>query len=133
HDLTFFVDLEHSKRIAAEYSTEVFERATIERLVEHLLHVLEQMMIDVDRPVAQLELLTAAERATVLEAWNDTARTWPDDASMIDLIERQVRRTPERIAVAAVDDELTYAELDARANAVAGALQAAGVGPDVLV
>lgn len=133
NDLTLFVDFEHSKRIAAEYSTDVFDRSTIERLVEHLLHVLEQMMADVDRPVTELDLLTTAERTRLVETWNDTARTWPHDASMVDLIEQQVRRGPDRIAVSAVDGDLTYAELDARANAVARALQDAGVGPDVLV
>ena len=76
--------------------------------------------------------MAAAERARLLEAWNDTATAY-DDRCVHTLFEAQVARTPDATAVVFEAEALTYAELDARANRVAHVLRTMGVGPDTLV
>ena len=83
-------------------------------------------------PIDRLPVMAAAERARLLEAWNDTATAY-DDRCMHTLIEAQAARTPDATAVVFEAETLTYAELDARANRVAQVLRTMGVGPDTLV
>ncbi len=83
-------------------------------------------------PVRALPLMSAEEEQRVLYTWNDTARPLPADLVHA-LFEAQADRTPDAVAVVAGADSLTYAALDARANRIAHALRARGVGPDVLV
>ena len=116
-----------------EHRTDLFDGARIERMLGHLLTLLESVAADPDRPVSQLPLLTAGERTTLLERWNDTAAPYPRDLCVAELFEQQAARTPDAIAVVADDAVLTYAALDRQANQLAHRLQAAGVGPDVLV
>jgi len=115
-----------------EYSTDLFDEATVARLVEHLRAVLAGAVADPDRPVAELPLLTAAERGLLLEAWNDTAVPVADDC-LHRRFERQVQATPDAVAVVFGGEQATYAELDRRANQVARQLRGLGVGPDVPV
>ncbi|WP_420127106.1 amino acid adenylation domain-containing protein [Longimicrobium sp.] len=126
---------EYGGRIAGsvEYATALFDRATVERHVGYLRRVLEQMVADDTRPVHRLELLSAAERRTVVEAWNATDATFPADACVHQLFEAQVERTPGAVALSFMGEGLTYAELNALANRLAHHLRALGVGPEVRV
>lgn len=85
------------------------------------------------RSLADLPIMSEQERQEVLFGWNDTARSYDRDACVHDLIERQVRLTPDAVALAFQSHSLTYAEMDRWAEAVAAVLVAEGVGPDVLV
>ncbi len=85
------------------------------------------------RRIGELPLLTEAERHQLLVAWNDTATDYPKDRCIHQLFETQARRTPDAVAVVCDDRQLTYAELNARANQLAHQLTALGVGPEVLV
>jgi amino acid adenylation domain-containing protein len=116
-----------------EYATALFDRATVERHVGYLRRVLEEMAVDDAKPLERLELLSAAERRTVVEEWNATAAAFPAGECIHQLFEAQVARTPGAEAVSFEGDRLTYAELNARANRLAHHLRALGVGPDARV
>ncbi|HEX9937035.1 MAG TPA: amino acid adenylation domain-containing protein, partial [Longimicrobium sp.] len=115
------------------YSTDLFERGTIERMLGHLARLLEQVAADADVRLSELELLGEAERSQVLEAWNDTAAEVPSDRCIHELFEAQAARTPDDVAVVFEDASLTYAELNARANRLAHHLRGRGVGAEVRV
>ncbi|HEU4558925.1 MAG TPA: amino acid adenylation domain-containing protein, partial [Longimicrobium sp.] len=118
---------------ALNYSTDLFDRSTVQRMLGHLARVLEQVTADADVRLSQLELLGPAERARVLEEWNRTAAEYPADRCIHELFEAQAERTPTEIAVVFEGEELSYAELNRRANRLAHHLRALGVGPDVRV
>ncbi|HEU4559708.1 MAG TPA: condensation domain-containing protein, partial [Longimicrobium sp.] len=120
-------------RGALNYSTDLFERGTIERMARHLERVLEQVAADVDVRLSRLDLLGEAERALVLEEWNRTEAEYPADRCIHELFEAQAARTPGAVAVVFEEAELTYAELDERANRLAHHLVRLGVGPETRV
>ncbi|MEU5018279.1 non-ribosomal peptide synthetase [Streptomyces angustmyceticus] len=133
-DLTMSVR-EDGDRIAArmEYSTDLFDRATIERMAGHFGVLLAAAVADPDRRVGELELLTGAERERLLVEWNDTATHFPADLGVPELFEERVRERPDAVALTAGEQSLTYAELNAEANRLARRLKGLGVGPDTLV
>ncbi|MCY1078719.1 non-ribosomal peptide synthetase [Archangium lansingense] len=110
-----------------EYSTDLFESGTIERMVGHLHVLLEAVLAEPQRPVAELSLMDARERQRVLTEWNDTRADFPANACIHDLFEAQVARTPEATAVVYEDTTLTFRQLDERANQLARHLLASGL------
>ncbi|MBV9790939.1 MAG: LLM class flavin-dependent oxidoreductase, partial [Chloroflexi bacterium] len=112
------------------YETQHFDAATIERLLAQLQILIEGMIDRLDQPLSQLTLLSEDERRRLLVDWNATSAAYDQDACLHTLIERQVEQTPEAVALAFEDTQLTYAELNARANQLAHHLQALGVGPE---
>ncbi|RKH14651.1 amino acid adenylation domain-containing protein [Corallococcus sp. CA053C] len=134
YDLSLLlVDLPQGLRVIAEYSTDLFEPATAERLLGHYQTLLEGIVAQPDLSISSLPLLPEGERHRVLKAWNDTAVTHPAEATLTSLIEAQVARTPDAVALEFEGTRLTYRELDARANQLAHALRKHGVGPEVRV
>jgi amino acid adenylation domain-containing protein len=115
------------------YSTDLFERGTADRMLGQLVRVLEQVAADADVRLSRLELLGEAERALVLEAWNRTEAEVPADRCIHALIEAQAARTPEAVALRFEEASLTYRELNERANRLAHYLVRQGVGPEVRV
>jgi len=115
------------------YSTDLFDRATIQRMLAHLRRVLEQVGDDADLRLSRLELAGPDERALVLDTWNRTAHPFPGGACVHELFEAQVARTPEALALAWGDETLAYRELDARANRLAHHLVGLGVRPETRV
>jgi amino acid adenylation domain-containing protein len=120
-------------RIGLNYSTDLFERGTVDRMLGHLARVLEQVAADADVRLSELELLGEAERALVLEGWNPTAADYPADRCIHELFEVQASRRPGVVAVRFEEESLTYGELNARANQLAHHLGRRGVGPEVRV
>ena len=118
--------------VAVEYNTDLFDPLTITRMLGHLEMLLTGIVAAPQQRLSQLPLLTAAEQ-TLLDEWNDTARPFSEDRCIHQLFEEQVRRTPEAPAVSYEKEQLSYAELNARANQLAHYLQAQGVGADVPV
>ncbi|MES1242476.1 MAG: amino acid adenylation domain-containing protein, partial [Acidobacteriota bacterium] len=116
-----------------EYSADLFEETTVRRLLERFRTVLEGVLADPAQPLSKLPVLTAREREQLLGEWNDTRVPYPREACIHDLFEEHVRRVPEALALRFEGGEMTYAELSARANALAAILVAEGVGPDQLV
>ncbi|HEU4880987.1 MAG TPA: condensation domain-containing protein, partial [Longimicrobium sp.] len=115
------------------YSTDLFERGTIDRMLGHLERVLEQVAADADVRLSQLELLGGPERALVLEEWNRTAAEVPADRCIHELFEEQAERTPAAVALRFEEESLTYADLDERANRLANHLRRRGVRPETRV
>src|SRR5256886_16122518 len=99
------------------------------RYQTHLVAILA----DPNRPVSDLPLLTEATRRQILVDWNDTAADFPKDACIHELFESQVRRTPDAVAAVFEDEQLTYRELNTRANQLAHHLRTLGVGPETRV
>ncbi len=115
---------------ALEYSTDLFDRTTMERLWRHYLGLLEAATATPDLPAADLPLATAAERHQLLVEWGDTESGDPRGATVADLFEEQARRRPDAVALAAAEGCVTYGELEARANRLAHELRARGVGAE---
>lgn len=115
------------------YCRELWEKASIERMTGHFQTLLEGLVANPDQHIGKLPLLTAQERRQLLVDWNDTAIAYPRDKCVHQLFEEQVERTPDSIAVRFENQQLTYAELNARSNQLARYLRSRGVGPEVLV
>ncbi|WP_247417880.1 amino acid adenylation domain-containing protein, partial [Ralstonia pseudosolanacearum] len=116
-----------------DYATALFDRATIERYLGYLHRLLKAMAADDSQEVNRIALLDEGERTQLLESWNETKAPYPRASTIHGLFEAQVRRTPEAIAVVHEGQQVSYAELNARANRVAHALRRLGVGPDARV
>jgi pristinamycin I synthase-3/4 len=112
-----------------EYATDLFDRGTVELLARQLLRLLAAVVSDPERPIGELDLLGAGERHQLLVEYNDTRVEHRDTPGIHELFADQVRAVPDHVAVSLRDDELTYAELNERANQVAGQMIAAGVRP----
>jgi amino acid adenylation domain-containing protein len=116
-----------------EYSTDLFDDATIERMGGHFQTLLEGIVANPERRVSDLPLLTEAERHQLLVEWNQTRADYPRDKCVHEMFEEQVERTPDAVAVVFENRHLTYRELNQRANQLAHHLQELGAGPEVLV
>ncbi|MGE0446839.1 MAG: amino acid adenylation domain-containing protein, partial [Vicinamibacterales bacterium] len=114
------------------YAADLFAPPTADRLARRLVHVLQAMAAAPDRPVAELDLLPPAERQLLVDTWNRTTAGVPQGA-VHNLVEEQARHTPDAVAVRCGAESWSYRELDERANAVAAALQARGIGKGALV
>jgi amino acid adenylation domain-containing protein len=111
-----------------EYSADLFDPATIERMMQHYRVLLEAIVAAPDTRLAALPLLTGPERRSLVEDWNRTAVAPPPQPSVVSVFEDQARRTPDAIAVTWGEVRLSYRELDVRAEAWATALRARGCG-----
>ncbi|MET5647940.1 amino acid adenylation domain-containing protein [Serratia marcescens] len=112
------------------FATALFDRATAERYGVYLVQALRAMTLNSPRSVSHIDLLPPAEREHLLHGWNRTERDYPLDQTLAALFEQQVRRTPDATALVSGAESLSYAQLNARANRLAHALIARGVGPD---
>ncbi|MEY3066243.1 MAG: McnE protein, partial [Cyanobacteriota bacterium] len=116
-----------------EYNTDLFESSTIERLSGHFLNLLGGIVANPQARISQLPLLTESETNQLLIEWNNTQVDYPEYKCIYQLFEEQAERTPDAIAVVFENQQLTYAELNDRANQLAHYLRKLGVKPDELV
>jgi amino acid adenylation domain-containing protein len=116
-----------------KYNSDLFDLATIARMAQHFNTLLEGLAVRPDEPVDTLPLLTDAERNQLLFAWNDTQTADLQGLCLHQLIEKQVERTPDAVAVVCQEQSFTYADMNGKANQLAHHLQALGVGPEVMV
>src|SRR5207302_5959420 len=112
-----------------EYSTDLFDAATIRRLLAHYRVLLEGIAADPEQKISALPLLEPAERRQLLVDWNDTRTDYARAQTIPELFEAQVARTPDAVAVVFEDQRFTYRELDLRAGNLAAYLRALGVKP----
>jgi len=115
-----------------EYSTDLFDEAMVARLAGHYIELLQHMVARPDASVGSLPLLTAGELAE-LRAWNDTARPFPSEQCVHQRFEQHAAHNPEATALVCGGRQLSYGDLDRRANQLAHVLRSAGVGPETLV
>jgi amino acid adenylation domain-containing protein len=117
-----------------EYSTDLFDACTIERMAGHFIRLLQAIVTDPSAAVGDLPMLGEAERQQLLYRFNDTVTDIPfNPQALHQLFEAQAARTPDQMALMHVGVPLSYAELNQQANRLAHHLRELGVGPDVLV
>ena len=116
-----------------EYNSYLFEQATITRMIGHFVTLLEGIVTNPHESISQLPLLTATEQQQLLVEWNNTQADYPQDLCIHQLFEEQVDRTPDAVAVVFENQQLTYQQLNCRANQLAHYLRSLGVKPDTLV
>jgi non-ribosomal peptide synthetase component F len=133
-DLTLsLVDTETEVTGWLEYSTDLFDAATIERMSQHLETLLEGIAAAPEQRLSDLPFLTAAEREQLLTGWNRTQHDFARVKCIHEEFEEQVRTTPDAVAVIFEGEQLSYRELNRRANQLAHYLVGLGAGPEVLV
>lgn len=136
-DLEFqLVECLGSLAVVVVHSTDLFDSATITRMLENFQVLLESIVANPEERLASLSLLTETQRHQLLVEWNDTQANYLKNLCFHQLFEAQVEQTPSAIAavfVDQVDQQLTYYELNRRSNQLAHYIQQLGVGPEVLV
>ena len=124
YDLTLFIEeTGDGMRAMMEYSTDQFEPATVDRMLESLELLLARIVADPSTPLSRLPILSAAQRAQILTEWSGCERPYPSELTIAARFAECAERTPAAIAVIEDGQRLTYSELDARANRVAHFLQ----------
>src|SRR5262249_14062094 len=116
-----------------EYNTELYDEATIIRMLDHFTTLLEGVVEAPEAHILDLPLLTGAERNKVLVEWNETREEFPRERCIHELFELQVQKTPTAVALIDENEQLTYSELNQRANQLAHHLRTLGVSPEVRV
>ncbi|MDZ7358889.1 MAG: amino acid adenylation domain-containing protein, partial [candidate division KSB1 bacterium] len=116
-----------------EFNTDLFNGETIDQMVRHFMNLLNQMVTNPEQSISKVPLLSQQEYERYIYDWNATAAPYPDRQCVHKLFEAQVERTPEAIALAFENQQLTYRQLNQRANQLAHFLQKMGVGPEVVV
>jgi amino acid adenylation domain-containing protein len=133
-DLTLFM-AESGGDIDAtfEYNTDLFDRATIERMIGHLERLLEGIVANPDQHILELPLLSPAEEEQQVSAWNKTAAPFPSNACLHNLFEEQVERTPHATALRCGSVQFSYTELNQRADELAQHLISCNISRESLV
>ncbi len=119
--------------VSIEYNSDLFEAATVDRMMGHLATLLAGVAADARRPVRDLPMLSDEERRQVLVEWTDTAAAYSIDACAHELFEEQADATPEATALVAGAERVTFRALDARANRLARHLLRSGTGTESVV
>jgi amino acid adenylation domain-containing protein/non-ribosomal peptide synthase protein (TIGR01720 family) len=133
YPLTLAVNVSDELSLHYSYQRGQFTDSVIERLSAQLHNLLQQMVQSGETRLGTLDLLDAAERSLMVEQWNATAIDYPLEQGVHRLIEAQAARTPHAPALVFAGQTLSYEQLNVRANQLAHALIARGVGADVLV
>ncbi|MEH2112703.1 non-ribosomal peptide synthetase [Nostoc sp.] len=119
--------------LCISYDTHRFDSATITQMLGHFQTLLESIVSNPEQRICDLQLLTPSEVKQLLIEWNDTKIDYSEDKCIHQLFEEQVERTPDAVAVLFENQQLTYRELNNRANQLAHYLQQLGVKSEVLV
>lgn len=133
-DLTVDVfENDHRAEARFSYSTDLFEHATVARMVGHFRTLLQSAVENPEQAVSDLPVLTAAERHQLVGDWSGSTLKYTAGKCIHELVEAQVKRTPEAVAVLCENQSLTYAELNQRSNKLAHYLRKQGAGSETLV
>ena len=127
------VEQDSELRLECDYNADLFEASTIQRLLGHYQTLLEGIVADPLLPLNSLSLLTESEHKQLVVEWNPTTSSIPSVGCVHELFEAQVEKSSDAVAIAHEDKQLTYRQLNHRANQLAHRLKSLGVGPDVLV
>ena len=123
----------NSLNASVEYRTDLFDAATIRRMLNHYQTLLEGIAVNPDARLSELPLLTALEREQIVMEWNQTETKYPKERCVHELFAEQAARTPDAVAVVYDNQKLSYQELDQRTNQLAHHLRTIGVRADSLV
>jgi amino acid adenylation domain-containing protein len=117
-----------------EYASDLFDESTMARMGSHFIELVKVLSANPESVIGQVEFLTAQEKRQLLVEWNDTAAPYPKDKCIHELFEAQVAQNPDAVAVVFEDTQLTYGELNTKANQLAHYLvQERDVTPNTLV
>jgi amino acid adenylation domain-containing protein/non-ribosomal peptide synthase protein (TIGR01720 family) len=116
-----------------EYCTDLYSESTIERMQSHFVALLKSITTDPKTQIGELEMLRSEEQTQLLETFNQTKKSYPQDQTIIELFEQQVKRSPQATAIIFEDQILSYQELNEKSNQLAHYLKAKGVKPETLV
>ncbi|QAV18752.1 non-ribosomal peptide synthetase [Paenibacillus chitinolyticus] len=119
--------------LSFEYATKLYKEDTIRKFADHYVQLLKQISQNPDMKLSDIDLLTVSERDLILEQFNATKTEYPRDAAVHELFEEQAALRPDEAAVLFGDKEITYAELNRKANQLAWKLHEIGVAKDTLV
>ncbi|WP_068792770.1 non-ribosomal peptide synthetase [Brevibacillus laterosporus] len=126
-DLDWTVVEGESLEVLVEYSTSLFDRATIERMAKHFEHILEQILDQPDLSISEIELLTEAEKQQILIEFNQSDKSFDSEKTIQEQFEEWAEKAPHSIALVFKDKQMTYQELNQRANQVAHLLRGNGI------
>ncbi|QDE69016.1 non-ribosomal peptide synthetase [Myxococcus xanthus] len=133
-DLSMFVvELPEGAAASVNYNSDLFEAKTAERLLKQVSVLLEAAVANPETRLGELPLMPATERLRLVEEWSGRREEYPSDASLAELFEAQVEKTPGAVAVEWAGQQVSYGELNRRANQLAHHLRGMGVGPEVRV
>ena len=133
-ELTYSMYLsENGLEGSIEYCSDLYTEQTIERMTTHFKELLSEIVKAPEQKVGSFRMLSDPEKDKLLNEFNDTAKDYPKDKTVVDFFEEQVKKSPDSIAVVFEDKKLTYKELNERANQLARYLQNKGVKEETLV
>ncbi|HEY9694284.1 MAG TPA: amino acid adenylation domain-containing protein [Oculatellaceae cyanobacterium] len=115
------------------YNIDLFDEATISRMIGHYQTLLKNIVTNLDKNIAELDILTEAEQEKLLFEWNNTHKDYSHELCVHELFEKQVKQTPNAIALIYEQQKITYQELNIRSNQLANYLKKLGVSSEVLV
>ncbi|WP_229547355.1 non-ribosomal peptide synthetase [Nostoc sp. CHAB 5836] len=130
--LVFAIDIQDTS-VSVTFPNNNFHRDFVERMLGHFRQILETVTANPDCELSEIDILTTAERYQLLTQWNDTQADYPQDKCLHQLFEEQVERNPDAVAVRFENQQLTYQQLNQKANQLAHYLQTNGVKPETLV
>jgi amino acid adenylation domain-containing protein/non-ribosomal peptide synthase protein (TIGR01720 family) len=135
YDLTLSMEetSEGALRGLLDYNAELFDETTIKRMVGHFETLIESIITNPEARLSDLQWLTTAETEQLVREWNETESDYPHELCLHQLFERQAELSPHAVAVVFQDEQISYAELNRKANQLAHYLQTVGVGPESLV
>ncbi|WP_281887483.1 non-ribosomal peptide synthetase [Paenibacillus sp. YYML68] len=125
-----FIRQDQSILAEVVYNESRYDVAAIERIISHLNNLLAIQLFQPEAALGGIEMMTDAEKRQLLVEFNDTEAAYPSDQTIHGMFEQQAERTPDQVAVLFEDEQLTYRELNERANRLARTLRAEGVKPD---
>jgi amino acid adenylation domain-containing protein len=134
-DLSLEFDVSEDEELECSliYNIDLFDENTIIHMVAHYQKLLKELLAKSDCPITDLEMLTLSEWQRIVIDWNDTSADYPREKCVHQIIEEQVERTPDSLAVLFGEQQLTYRKLNERANQIAHYLRKLGAGPEVPV
>ncbi len=133
-DLTFVITESPERlRLTIEFNNYLFRASTIMRMLYNFRTLLENLVENPERPISQIPILSESELQKILYEWNETDAPFPEDRCIHQIFEAHVREHPDNLALVFDEEQMTYGELNRRANQLAHYLRKKGVGPEVLV
>ncbi|BFH69022.1 hypothetical protein J27TS7_06760 [Paenibacillus dendritiformis] len=120
----------HKMEVRFQYNANVYDRINVEKIGRHFVHLLRQISQNPDVLIKNLSVITDAEKTEIFEIFNNTKTLYPRDKTIYELFEEQAERVPDQIAVVYEGQQLTYRELNQRANQLARTLREIGIGLD---
>ncbi|MBO9730363.1 MAG: non-ribosomal peptide synthase/polyketide synthase [Chitinophaga sp.] len=123
------LELSDGWHLQLTYASSLFRQDTMERLLNHYIGLLQSVIKDAEKCIAEMEMLSVEEQHSLLHTFNDTQVVYPEEDTLIDLFSRQVKLHPEAVAVVCKDRKYSYSELDLCSTQLSGYLVKCGVKP----